>query len=320
MLRLRLRTALAALGLLAAVAVAPIATSAQSAVPTYQHIFVIVEENHSYNQIIGNKSAPELNNLAQTYGVATNYYGTIHPSEGNYVAMVGGNTYSIEDDASYTTHTTTNPSVAQQLEAAGLSWKGYFQSMPSPGFTGTCYPTDTCLYASKHNGFMNFAAIQNDPAELAKLVPIDQLATDLASGNIPNFSFIVPDQCTDMHGLPSCSPKTEAARVSVADSYAQGLVNEIMATSTWASSDNDAIVIIFDEGVSNQGCCDANPGGGNVLAVVVANHGPRGVQDETAYNHYSLLATIEQAFGLGCLQLTCDTFNVVPMAPLFQTQ
>src|SRR5262249_36734197 len=176
------------------------------------------------------------------------------------------------------------------------------------------------LYASKHNGFMNFAAIQNDPAELAKLVPIDQLVTDLATGNIPSFSFIVPDLCNDMHGRKGCPETTEADRVRAGDTYAQNLVNEIMGTSTWSSSDNDAIVIIFDEGVSNQGCCDATPGGGNVLAVVVANHGPRGVQDATAYNHYSLLATIEQAFGLPCLQLTCDSLNVVPIAPLFHTQ
>jgi phospholipase C len=313
----RFRNVLASLALLASVAAAPVVTSAQSTVPSYQHIFVMVEENHSYNQIIGNKAAPELNYLAQTYGVATNYYGTIHPSEGNYVAMVGGNTYNIEDDAIYTSHTTTNPSVALRLEAAGLSWKGYFQSMPYSGYTGGCYPMSTCFYFSGHNGFLNFSAVQNDPAELAKLVPDTQFATDLTSGNVPNFSFIVPDLCNDMHGHQGCPETTEADRVRAGDTYAQNVVNEIMATTTWASSDNDAIVIVFDEGISNQGCCDAVPGGGNVLAVVVTNHGPRGVQDATAYNHYSLLATIQQAFGLPCLQLTCDTFNVVPMATLF---
>jgi phospholipase C len=315
---MRLTSAIAALVLLVT-ALAPAATSAQGSVPAYQHIFVIVEENHSYNQIIGNKAAPNFDAWAQTYASATSYFGTIHPSEGNYVAMVGGNDYNIEDDAPYTQHTTANPSLAQQLEAAGLSWKGYFQSMPSPGFTSTCYPTDTCLYASKHNGFMNFAAIQNSPTELAKLVPDTQFAADLSSGKAPNFSFIVPDQCHDMHGLSSCTPKTQADLIGVADAYAQNVVSEITSSPLWSSSANNAIVIIWDEGVSNQGCCDASPGGGNVPAIVITNHGPRGVQDGTPYNHYAFLLTIQQAFGIGCLQLTCDTVNVTPMIPLFQT-
>ena len=83
------------------------------------------------------------------------------------------------------------------------------------------------------------------------------------------------------------------------------------------SQGNNAIVITFDEGNGTAGCCDAVPGTGRVATVVITNNGPRALQDSTPYNHYSLLQTIQQAFGLGCLQYTCDTANVTPMTALF---
>jgi hypothetical protein len=79
-------------------------------------------------------------------------------------------------------------------------------------------------------------------------------------------------------------------------------------------------VVVWDEGNGNQGCCDGKPGGGQVAAIVITSNGARGLQDNTPYNHYSLLDTIQMAFGLGCLQNTCDTANVTPMVPLFAAQ
>lgn len=301
------------------------ASGTNTRMPRYDHIFLIMEENHSYSGVIGNPVAPEFNSLAQTYGLATNYYGAIHPSEGNYVAIVGGNTYGITDDNPYYTHTIDNNSIVNQLEGAGLTWKGYFQSMPYAGYLGVCYPANCKgpLYASKHNGFLNFIYVQKHKSELQKLVPMDQFAQDLQHNQVPNFSMLAPDQCHDMHGArPFCpNPGKQGSHddnilVSAADSYATTLVNEIMSSPLW-SKGNNAIVITWDEGNSNRGCCDANPGGGLVATIVVTNHGPRGVTDNTLYNHYSLVSTIEAAFGLGCMELTCDTKNVVPMIPLF---
>jgi hypothetical protein len=97
----------------------------------------------------------------------------------------------------------------------------------------------------------------------------------------------------------------------------QSTVTAIMASDTWKKG-NNAIVVTFDEGNDTLGCCDANPGGGHVVTIVITNHGTRGVQDGTAYNHYSLLATIEDAFRLDCLASSCDRANVSPMAPLFR--
>lgn len=86
-------------------------------------------------------------------------------------------------------------------------------------------------------------------------------------------------------------------------------------------------MITWDEGTNNQGCCDAKPGGGDVPTVVITNNGPRGLQDGTVGNHYSMLATYQQLFGLGCsavyngvltpVGFPCDTANVVPLIKLF---
>jgi len=320
---------LLALPLAAAIALGAAANN-PPAVSHYDHIFLIIEENHGYNQIFGNTAAPNLNSLAQTYGLATKYYSVTDPSAPNYVAMLGGNYFGIADDNAYYTHTVDQPSLMSQLDDANLTWRGYFQGMPYAGYKGICYPGRCMgvpdfdsLYSAKHNGIPYFQSIQTSPSELNKMNPIDQLAVDLANDNVPNFGYIVPDQCHDMHGSPpwcldSGKPLTPQDQylVAAADQFAAKQVDLITQAAFW-SQGNNAIVITFDEGNGTLGCCDANPGTGQVFTVVITSHGPRALQDPTPYNHYSLLQTFQQAFGLGCLQYTCDTANVTPMAALF---
>lgn len=304
-------------------------TAGQS-VPGYKHIFLVVEENHGFEQIIGNPQAPNINQFAKQFGLATHYFSVADPSAPNYVAMLGGNFFGIADDNPYFTHTVNQPSLIDQLEGAGLSWKGYFQGMPFPGYMSTCYPTrcngmpDTDpLYSSKHNGLPYFANFQKSKEQQMKMVPSTQLDLDLQNNQVPNFNYIIPDQCHDMHGSPpycldggNPGTVTDNVLVNTGDAYVGQLVKEITGSKVW-SDGNDAIVITWDEGNGTQGCCDANPGTGRVSTLVITNHGPRGLQDPHPYNHYSLLQTIQMAFGLGCLQFTCDTANVTPMAPLF---
>jgi len=318
-------------------------------IPRYQHIFVIVMENHDYSQqIIDNPYAPRINRLARTYGLATAYNGVTHPSEPNYVALIGGAYFGIQDDAAYTAtvggvnHTIAQPSLADQLTAAGLTWKAYQQGLPYPGYLGTTYPATDPVYQSKHNPFLNFASVQQaSPAALQQeIVPDTQLALDLRAGTAPNFSFITPDICHDMHGGATECPYADNANnptdthnnalVAAGDAYASGLITDIMASRTWTQG-NSAIVLTWDENdnydnphapQSYTGCCDAVQGGGHVATIVIANHlryGTHGLTDPTPYNHYALLRTVQAAFGLGCLQHTCDTANVPLMTPLFAT-
>jgi hypothetical protein len=284
----------------------PAALGQAATVAPYDHIFVIMEENQEYTSIIGNTNAPNINTYAGTYGLATNYDSVTHPSAPNYVALMGGSYFGIQDDNGWQTHKQKKPDLTSQLDAAKLSWKGYFQSMPKPGYKADCSP-GPCYYASKHNGPIYFDSVNGSKAALQKEVPITQLATDLA-GTPPNYAEIVPDICHDMHGgTGTCASDTVAQLIQAGDTYVAGLVSQITAAPFWAAG-NNAIVIVWDEGTTNTG------GGGHVAAVVITSHGPRAVKDATAYNHYALLGTIQDAFGLGCLQNTC---GAPPMANLF---
>src|SRR5215472_1008408 len=113
--------------------------------PQYDHVFLLIEENEGFNQIIGNNFAPILNALATNYGLATNYTGVADPSEPNYVAMLGGDSFGITSDDPYwfPGHTVKADNLMSQLKRASKSWRGYFQGMPYPGYRGYCYP-DKC--------------------------------------------------------------------------------------------------------------------------------------------------------------------------------
>ena len=325
------------------------AASTANPIPRYQHIIEIMMENTKYSTIIGNPLAPNLNALASRYGLATDYFGVTHPSEPNYVASISGSFWGIQDDNNFyctpalattdptcagttVNHTVTEPNLATQLAAAGMTWKGYFQNLPptppgglimtGPNANGPYtfkWPSNTdALYASKHNPFVNFTGTQGDTANM---VPDTQLGADLATGNLPNYSLVVPDQCHDMHGTNGCGDTSTL--ISAGDAYVGTIVSEIMHSRVWAEG-NNAIVVTWDEddfsdvGQPGTGCCGADPGGGHVATIVITNHGPQHVTDNTPYNHYSLLLTLEDAFGLQCLQNACDAQDgVKPMTPLF---
>src|SRR6516225_5925653 len=304
----RLLYGMVALSLALATFTSPL--EAQSTFPQYDHVFLIIMENEGYNQVVGNKFAPILNALANDYGVATNYTGGADPSEPNYVAMLGGDFFGINNDDPYwfPGHTINSANLMSQLEELGESWRGYFQSMPYPGYRGYCYP-DKCngipdadtMYVAKHNGIVNFANLQT-PTEFAKMFPLPQLSADLAAGTVPDFSYIVPNECNDMHGAPPwCVDSDNTGTVQQSFLIAQGdkfvgdAVSQITSSSIWQTG-NNAIVITLDEG---------NRANSPVLTIVVTSHGPRGVQDKTSFNHYSLLASLQQTFGLGCLLNSC---------------
>ena len=312
----------------------------------YSHIFVIIEENHGFQQIIGNPAAPNINRLAADYGLATNFYAEAHTSEPNYVAIIGGDTFGIYDDDgfyckpgsadrhcshasrnNYADHTITGRSLIDQLNEQGLTWKGYFEDIPAPG-SKAVYSSGSAassqpdqLYAAKHNGFINFAVVQNDPQLASKIVGFDQLEADLASGKVPNYAHIVPNQCNEMHGLDGRAPNVpsdcrydnDQGLIARGDKTIGDLVGRIQASPAWSARGNFAIVVTWDENEGPhstkqagavEGCCGSDPasiannGGGHIATIVITNHGPRRVTDDTPYNHYSLLRTTEDAFGI----------------------
>ena len=208
-----------------------------------------------------------------------------------------------------------------------LRAKGCYESLPAPGSLAVCRARN----AVKYSGFLNFRSVQQDPRRSEHLVDFVQLQSDIRSGNLPNFALIVPNLCNDMHGAVVIFPlgcQTTTGLIRRGDNEVKSLVGEIMASRVWSSAANTAIVVTFDEDDrgGTQGCCGtdprdpANAGGGHVPAIVITNHGPRHVTDATPYSHYSLLRTIEDAFGIHAYLARANAPGVVPMLPLFQTR
>jgi phosphatidylinositol-3-phosphatase len=337
-----------------------------ASMPPYQHIFVIVAENKSFESIMNHPNwTPVLHRLAAEYGMATQFYGEVHPSEGAYVAMLGGDTFGIHDDnpwycragsqargcnnsreEGYADHSVSARNLTDQLEEKGLTWKAYMEDVPAdrlaPYWPSRSQPVmgrPNALYASKHNGFVNFRSVSRRPGqELARrIVGFQQLAADLAHDTMPNYAHIIPNECNEMHGLsganvpPDCDASNAADLVRRGDAQIGKLVDRIIHSKVWTDHGNAAIVITFDESDGGrrtrgvQGCCGSDPnsaanfGGGHILTLVITNHGPRHVADSTPYNHYSLLRTTEAGFGIKQYlgQAANTRQGVVTMTPLF---
>lgn len=171
--------------------------------------------------------------------------------------------------------------------------------------------------------------MQDDPNLPSKIVGIDQLTTDLKSNKVPNYSHIIFNQCHEMHGLAEC-PQLQKL-IQTGDTMIGKVVNQITTSKLWAESGNNAIIITWDEDSNPpdkaqiQSCCGFDPnshanfGGGHIATIVITNHASRGIVDHTPYNHYSLLRTTEDAFGIyEYLNSANDTAKgVKPMTNLF---
>jgi hypothetical protein len=241
--------------------------------PNFSHVFVIVFENHEYGEVIGNPSAPYFNALAHSYGLGAGYDGVTHPSLPNYMALTGGNTVFTNDCQGCTT---TASSIVDQVEQSGRTWRAYMETMPEP-----CTTSDSGDYAQKHNPFVHYTRILNDTRRCqTNVIPKTPLLGHLQRGDIANYTWITPNLCNDMH---SCS-------VATGDTWLKKYVPAILASPAWDA--NSVIFVVFDEGTSDVG------GGGRVPLIVVSPWTRPGTIVATPYNHYNLLATIEQAWGL----------------------
>jgi hypothetical protein len=253
--------------------------------PTLKHVWVIVLENHGLSSVIGDPSAPYLTSLAARYGLATDYLAVARPSQPNYIALFGGSTHGIADNAN---HDLTGPNLADQLDAQGLTWRIFAQNVPSGCFTGaeaSGGADGPGTYARKHEPAISFTSISSDPARCANITDFSHFDPAAA-----NFEFIVPNLCNSMH---DCS-------VKVGDGFMADFVPRILDSA--AFRDGGALFITFDEG---------GPGGDqHVATIVVGKDVPPGMRSSIAHTHYSLLRTVEDTWGLGCLDESCDANNL----------
>jgi hypothetical protein len=245
-----------------------------SVIPASSHVFLLVEENHSYASVIGTSAMPYLKSLASKYGLATQYYANTHPSIGNYFMLTTGAIVTNNDSFC---GTITNDNLVRHLLTAGKTWKSYAEGLPSVGYTGC----GSGLYVKRHNPFAYFSDVANS-SEKNNLVPFSQFAKDLSNHALPNFSFIVPNLDDDAHNgtLPQ------------ADNWLKAHIAPLLSSATFQK--DGILVIVFDESVTS----DTAHGGGHVAAVVIGPKVKAGSKPATLYQHQNTLKTLMQALGV----------------------
>jgi phospholipase C len=248
------------------------ATSAVAPIPNLDHVFVVVFENKERSGVLGTRDAPTFNTMARRYAQFTRYAAVSHPSLPNYIALISGSIHGIRSDC--TNCIIRAPSIADTLERSGRTWKGYAEGLPRPGFTGA-YANN---FAKKHMPFLYFRDIVSKRARRNRVVPFTQLKADLANNTLPDFAFVVPDLCNSMHDCP----------VRTGDAWLARLLPPLLELP------NTVVFVTFDEGETRN----------HVVALALGTAVRGGTKFTGATTHYSLLRTVEDAWGLPRLGLS----------------
>ena len=249
-------------------------------IPVYDHVVVVVMENHSYGDIIGNVDAPYINTLAAQGANFTQYYAVTHPSEPNYIALFSGSTQGVTSDQCPVDFPGVD-NLGAQLIAAGLSFTGYSEDLPQAGYTGCT----SGLYARKHNPWADF-----DTVPPASNQPFTMFPADYTT--LPTLAFVIPNLCNDMH---NCS-------VATGDTWLQ---TEMDGYVQWARTHNSLFVLTWDE--------DDNSQNNRIPTVFVGAEVVPGDYAETG-GHYRTLATLEAMYNLPPLG---QTIGVMPITDIW---
>ena len=264
--------------------------------PQFGHVFIVVEENAGYSDVIGSSSMPYFNSLANTYGLATNYYANLHPSIPNYFELTVGKTLTIDDSQTPQSFPVSDDNVVRELLAAGKTWKSYAEDLPSAGYTGG----NTAKYLVRHNPLAYLTDVQNTPAQAQNLVPFSEFAADLPTANLPEYSFIVPNSCDDAHDCP----------LSTADTWLKTNIDPLISSPVFQK--DGLLIIVFDEGNT----LDFTEGGGHVAAVVISPFGKPAYKSIALYQHQSVLRLMLE--GLGVTKLPGDAATAPAMWEFFK--
>ena len=234
-------------------------------------------ENHAESQVWGTPGTPYTTAFAQANARAADYYAITHPSLPNYLDLYAGSSYGITANCNPSSSCHINArNLADNLEAAGLSWKGYFESMPAP-----CYTSDSGAYVAHHNPFIYFDDIRTNAVRCAAhVVNYAALASDLRSAaTTPTFAFITPNQCNSTH---DCS-------VATGDTWLSRNLPAILASPA-CTTQSCLLILTWDEDDSSQG--------NHILTVFAGSAARTGSVSNARYDHFSLLRTVEAVLGV----------------------
>jgi hypothetical protein len=241
------------------------------------HIAVIVMENEEYGSIIGSRATPFINRLAHQGALVREMFAISHPSLPNYLALTMGSTFGISSDC--TDCNVRARGLADQLDGAHISWRAYEEGMPRPCFLGS----DAGDYAKKHDPFAYDLGLTASRTACDRIVPIDRLASDEHRGTLPAFSFITPNLCHDMH---DCPPAT-------GDRFLSQIVPGLLR----ALGPRGLLILTWDEGTSDDGCCRL-AAGGHIATVLAGGAVRAGARLATPTDTYSILQTVEDLLGV----------------------
>jgi len=297
-------------------------TQASTTAGTYfDHVVVVIMEDHGIQEICGSSpppcqstmGAPYMAGLANSYAIGSHYLGVTHYSQADYLAMLGGTTDNCSSAGCPWPF--SGPNLVDRLEAAGLTWKGY---MENQNMASGCDLSYHQPYTPEHNPFVGFTDIVNSPTRCSQIVlanpsgcsvTVCPLINDLNSGSAPNFMWLTPNNCDNMHGFTGIC----AASVSFGDGYLSSLVPNILKSTTFTTQ-RSALFVVFDEG---NGYCPLNQSTTEDCVYAVwagplakANYGTTNL-----YNHYSWLRTVEVNWNLQAL--TSNDASATPMAEFF---
>ena len=258
------------------------------------HVVVVVMENKEEGRVLGTPGAPFLTRLARRGGVAAESYGVTHPSLPNYIALVSGSTQGITDNC--TGCTANAPNLAGQLEETGGTWGAYLEGLPR------ARPASVGRYAKKHDPFAYDDAIAASRTRCRRRVPLTRLASDVARDRLPDFALITPDLCHDTH---DCSVRT-------GDRFLARIVPGLLS----ALGPHGFLVVTYDEGDSDRGCCNGSHGG-RITTVVAGADVRRGAPMARPIDHYGVLGSIEDALAVPRLGAGRDRRHG-SLAPLFR--
>ncbi len=259
-----------------------------NSVPQFSHVVVVVEENAGYSDVIGGGAMPYLNSLATKYGLAANYFANAHPSIGNYFMMTTG-TDVTNDDTFVGTVSVDN--LVRQFQKDGKTWKAYAESLPSTGYLGG----DSYPYIKRHVPFSYFSDVANSSSLANNIVPFSNFASDLSSGNLPNFAFVTPNAEDDAHncagGGTAC---TLSSRLTTADNWLKTNIGPLINSPAFADT---LLVITFDEAQ----IIDIANGGGHVATILISQKVKSGYQGSGMYQHQNLESLIGHALSLSAI-------------------
>jgi hypothetical protein len=263
-----------------------------------KHIVVVLLENTEYSQVIGNRSAPYINALAKRDALATRSFAITHPSLPNYLALTGGSTFGIRSDC--TSCSVRGAGLAGQLDHKKISWKAYMENLPSPCFRGT----SAGEYVKRHDPFIYYRGLVKHKSACRRIVPLTQLGADERAHALPRFVWITPNLCHDAHDCP----------ISSADQFLRRLLPPLLAHL----GSNGVVFVTFDEGTTSSGCCKL-AAGGHIVTIAAGPGARKHKRFKTPVDHYSLLQTVEDLFGLrrlGAANCPCTP----SLAPMLKTR